>query len=49
MIFENGQIIAGGAEDLLNRENLEALYQCSMEEFVREPRRHTLPGSVSSV
>jgi iron complex transport system ATP-binding protein len=49
MIFDEGQIIAGTAEDLLNRENLEALYQCSMEEFVREPRRHALPRSGSGV
>ena len=43
MIFDNGHIIAGTVEDLLNRGNLEALYQCSMEEFVGEPRRHALP------
>jgi iron complex transport system ATP-binding protein len=49
MIFDEGQIISGTTEDLLNRENLEALYQCSMEEFVREPRRHALPGSGSGV
>ena len=34
MIFDNGDFIAGSTEDALNRKNLEALYQCSMEEFV---------------
>jgi iron complex transport system ATP-binding protein len=45
MIFDEGHIIAGTAEDLLNRENLEALYQCSMEEFSAEPKRQASPQS----
>ncbi|HVW64558.1 MAG TPA: ABC transporter ATP-binding protein [Nitrosospira sp.] len=49
MIFDNGRVIAGNAEDVLNQENLEALYQCGMEEFMREPRQHTLSGSGSGV
>jgi iron complex transport system ATP-binding protein len=49
MIFDEGHIIAGTAEDLLNRENLEALYQCSMDEFLGEPKRQASPRSGCSV
>lgn len=36
MLFENGNVLAGPARELLTRENLEELYQCSLDEFDRK-------------
>lgn len=33
MLFENGRVLTGSVEELLTRDNLEELYQCSLDEF----------------
>ena len=45
MLFDNGHIITGSTEEILNRNNLEALYQCNMKEFVAGPRASFRPGN----
>ena len=45
MLFGEGDWQAGPASDLLNPENLEKLYQCSIETLHTEAGRRFLPGS----
>lgn len=49
MLFDNGHAIAGTAEEMLNQKNLEALYQCSMREFIVERARHFVPETMPGV
>ena len=49
MLFDNGRTIAGTAEEMLNRPNLEALYQCNMKEFVVGRARHFVPETMPGV
>ncbi|MDQ3186446.1 MAG: ABC transporter ATP-binding protein [Pseudomonadota bacterium] len=49
MLFDDGHVIAGTAEETINRPNLEALYQCSMEEFVVGRARHFVPETMPGV
>jgi iron complex transport system ATP-binding protein len=49
MLFDNGRTIAGTTEEVLNRDNLEALYQCSMTEFVLGSARHFMPETMPRV
>lgn len=49
MLFDNGRTITGSVEEILNRSNLEALYQCNMEEFVVGRVRHFVPETVPRV
>lgn len=44
MLFDHGRALAGRKEELLTRANLEALYQCSLEEFGTGSKRHFVPG-----
>lgn len=48
MLFEDGHVLAGSVEKLLTRDNLEKLYQCSLDEFgvkfSRLPVSNTLLG-----
>ena len=46
MLFDHGRVLAGKTEELLTRPNLEALYQCSLEEFGAGHARHFVPGAV---
>ncbi|NOQ49054.1 MAG: ATP-binding cassette domain-containing protein [Nitrosomonadaceae bacterium] len=47
MLFENGHVLAGSVEELLTRDNLEELYQCSLDEFGVKVLR--LPASCTSL
>ncbi|MGH8763485.1 MAG: ABC transporter ATP-binding protein [Nitrosospira sp.] len=49
MLFDNGHAIAGTAEKMLNQQNLEALYQCNMREFIVERARHFVPETMPGV
>lgn len=49
MLFDNGRTISGSAEETLNRSNLEALYQCKMEEAVVNHGRHFVPETMPGV
>lgn len=49
MLFDNGHIITGSVDEVLNRSNLEALYQCNMTEYVTGGMRHFLPETMPSV
>ncbi|MBI5918022.1 MAG: ABC transporter ATP-binding protein [Nitrosomonadales bacterium] len=45
LLFPDGRALAGEAETLLTRENLEALYQCALREFSVEGERHFVPAT----
>ena len=47
MLFENGRVLTGSAEELLTRDNLEELYQCSLDEFGVKVLR--LPASCTAL
>ncbi len=47
MLFENGRVLAGSVEELLTRDNLEELYQCSLDEFGVKVLR--LPASCAAL
>ncbi len=49
MLFDNGRTIAGSTEEILNRPNLEALYQCDMKELVAGHARHFVPETMPGV
>ena len=49
MLFDNGRTIIGSAKEVLNRPNLEALYQCNMNEFVAGHSRHFVPETMPGV
>jgi iron complex transport system ATP-binding protein len=49
MLFDNGRAITGTMEKVLNRDNLEALYQCNIGEFVTGFERHFFPETMPSV
>ncbi|MBA4142952.1 MAG: ABC transporter ATP-binding protein [Nitrosospira sp.] len=49
MLFENGRTIAGRTEEVLNRNDLETLYQCGISEFAAGSARHFVPDKASSV
>ncbi len=49
MLFDNGRTLAGRTEEILNRDNLETLYQCSLEESGTGNARHFVPGMVPGV
>jgi len=49
MLFDNGRTIIGSAKEILNRPNLEALYQCNMKEFVAGHARHFVPETMPRV
>src|SRR5687768_3740392 len=49
MLFDDGHTITGSTEEVLNRSNLEALYQCTMAEYVTGRTRHFVPGTMPSV
>lgn len=49
MLFDNGRVLAGPTRELLTRPNLEALYQCSLEEFGAGSKRHFIPGTMPGV
>lgn len=45
LLYEGGRALAGPTWELLTRENLEALYQCVLEEFGADGKRHFVPGN----
>ncbi len=47
MLFENGRVLTGSVEELLTRDNLEELYQCSLDEFGLKVLR--LPASCTAL
>lgn len=47
MLFENGRALTGSVEELLTRDNLEELYQCSLDEFGVKVLR--LPASCTAL
>jgi len=47
MLFENGRVLTGLVEELLTRDNLEELYQCSLDEFGVKVLR--LPASCTAL
>lgn len=47
MLFENGRVLTGSVEELLTRDNLEELYQCSLDEFGIKVLR--LPASCTAL
>ena len=47
MLFENGRVLTGSVEELLTRDNLEELYQCSLDEFGVKVLR--LPASCTAM
>jgi iron complex transport system ATP-binding protein len=49
MLFDNGRTIAGTTAEVLNRDNLEALYQCNMTEFGLGSARHFVPETMPRV
>lgn len=49
MLFNNGRVVGGTAEEMLNRTNLETLYQCNMKEFIVERARHFVPETMPGV
>ncbi len=49
MLFDNGRTIAGSAAQVLNRANLEALYQCNMDEIEVNGARHFVPADACRV
>ena len=49
MLFDNGRTIAGSVKEILNRPNLESLYQCNMKEFVVGRARHFVPDTMPRV
>jgi iron complex transport system ATP-binding protein len=49
MLFGNGRAITGTMEKVLNRNNLQALYQCNIGEFVTGSERHFFLETVPSV
>lgn len=44
MLFDNGRSLAGPTEEVFIRSNLEALYQCSLEESGLGSTRHFMPA-----
>ena len=49
MLFDDGRTIAGPVEKVLNRDNLETLYQCRMNELPVGRKRHFMPDLTPSV
>jgi len=49
MLFENGRFLAGSVRELLTRDNLEELYQCSLDEFGVKVLRLPVPSTVVGV
>jgi iron complex transport system ATP-binding protein len=49
MLFDDGRTIAGPVEKVLNRDNLEALYQCRLNELPVGHGRHFMPDLTPSV
>jgi iron complex transport system ATP-binding protein len=49
MLFDDGRTIAGPVKEVLNRSNLEALYQCDMDELPATRGRHFVPKMAPSV
>lgn len=49
MLFDNGHTLAGKTQELLNRHNLEALYQCDIMELTAGPVRHFIPETMPGV
>lgn len=49
MLFDNGHVITGSADEVLNQDNLEALYQCNMTEYFIGSVRHFVPETMPSV
>jgi iron complex transport system ATP-binding protein len=49
MLFDDGRTIAGPVAAVLNRDNLEALYQCRINELPVGSGRHFMPDVTSSV
>lgn len=45
LLYDEGRALAGPTGELLTRDNLEALYQCSLEEFGAGGKRHFVPGN----
>jgi iron complex transport system ATP-binding protein len=49
MLFDDGRTIAGPVKEVLNCSNLEALYQCDMDELPATRGRHFVPKMAPSV
>ena len=49
MLFENGRVLAGSVGELLTRDILEELYQCSLDEFGIKDLRLPVSGTVLGV
>lgn len=49
MLFDDGHLLAGNTQELLNRHNLEALYQCDIMELAAGRLRHFVPATMPSV
>lgn len=49
MLFEKGRVLAGSMGKLLTRDNLEELYQCSLDEFGIKDLRLPVPSTVLGV
>jgi iron complex transport system ATP-binding protein len=49
LLFDNGQAISGTINEVLKRDNLEALYHCNLGEFIEGSQHHFFPQTVPSV
>lgn len=49
LLFDNGQAISGTINEVLKRDNLEALYHCNLGEFIAGRQHHFFPQTVPSV
>ncbi len=49
MLFDNGRSLAGPTEEVFSRSNLEALYQCNLEESGLGSTRHFMPALEAGV
>ncbi|SEP20613.1 ABC transporter ATP-binding protein [Nitrosovibrio sp. Nv6] len=49
MLFDNGRVLAGSVDEVLNRDNLEVLYRCNMTEFGAGVARHFVPETMPRV
>ncbi|ABB74186.1 iron complex transport system ATP-binding protein [Nitrosospira multiformis ATCC 25196] len=49
LLFDDGHAMSGSIDEVLKRDNLEALYHCNLEEFIAGRQHHFFPQAVPSV
>jgi iron complex transport system ATP-binding protein len=49
LLFDDGHVMSGSIDEVLKRDNLEALYHCNLGEFIAGRQHHFFPQTVPSV